>query len=183
MFAKQIDQEMEMLRKEVLQSFALSAKAEKTAKGISERKGKEVQRAILAEDIEWQAQFEKLAEQVAKLSKARRLDAESIAEVKTRIASYPSTALPVREKLAEAALQCHPHHPQLVVVVYGILPHHSPPENNDEEGRQSLPPRRRRHYAPKYSEDDRLKLEVRETRQDVIPLTYQIVLKKKKTNN
>jgi hypothetical protein len=43
-----IDWEMEMLPKEVLQSFALSAKAEKTAKGISERKGKEVQRAISA---------------------------------------------------------------------------------------------------------------------------------------
>jgi hypothetical protein len=33
---------MEILRKEVLQSFALSAKAEKTAKGVSKRKGKEV---------------------------------------------------------------------------------------------------------------------------------------------
>jgi hypothetical protein len=37
MFAKRIDQEMEMLGKEVLQSIALSAKAEKTAKGVSER--------------------------------------------------------------------------------------------------------------------------------------------------
>jgi hypothetical protein len=52
MFAKQIDQEIEMLRKEVFQSFALSAKAEKTAKGSSERKGKEIQRAILAKDVE-----------------------------------------------------------------------------------------------------------------------------------
>jgi hypothetical protein len=52
MFARCIDQEMEMLRKEVLQSFALSAKAEKTAKGVSERKSKEVQRAILAKDVE-----------------------------------------------------------------------------------------------------------------------------------
>jgi hypothetical protein len=100
MFAKRIDQEMEMLCKEVLQSFALSAKAEKTAKGVSERKGKEVQRAISAKDVEWQARFEELAEQVAKLSKAGCLDAESIAEVKTRIASRPSTALPVREKVA-----------------------------------------------------------------------------------
>jgi hypothetical protein len=37
---------MVMLHKEVLQSFAVSAKAEKTAKDISERKGKEVQGAI-----------------------------------------------------------------------------------------------------------------------------------------
>jgi hypothetical protein len=43
MFARRIDQEMKMLHKEVLQSFALSAKAEKTAKGISESKSKEVQ--------------------------------------------------------------------------------------------------------------------------------------------
>jgi hypothetical protein len=43
MFARRIDQEMEMLHKEVLQSFPLSTKAEKTAKGISERKSKEIQ--------------------------------------------------------------------------------------------------------------------------------------------
>jgi hypothetical protein len=42
MFARHIDQEIEMLSKEILQSFALSAKAEKTAKGVSKRKGKEV---------------------------------------------------------------------------------------------------------------------------------------------
>jgi hypothetical protein len=42
MTAKCIDQEMEMLCKEVFQSFALSTKAEKTAKGISKRKGKEI---------------------------------------------------------------------------------------------------------------------------------------------
>jgi hypothetical protein len=48
MVARHIDQEIEMLYKEVLQSFALSAKAEKTAKDVSERKGKEVQRAISA---------------------------------------------------------------------------------------------------------------------------------------
>jgi hypothetical protein len=52
MFAKQIDHEMEMLHKVVLQSFGLSAKAEKTAKGVSKRKGKEVQKAILAKDVE-----------------------------------------------------------------------------------------------------------------------------------
>jgi hypothetical protein len=53
MFTRCIDQKMEMLHKEGLQSFALSAKAEKTGKGISERKGKEVQRAISAKDVEW----------------------------------------------------------------------------------------------------------------------------------
>jgi hypothetical protein len=43
---------MEMLCMEVLQSFALSAKAKKTTKGGSERKGKEVQGAISAKDVE-----------------------------------------------------------------------------------------------------------------------------------
>jgi hypothetical protein len=76
MFARCIDQEIEMLRKEVLQSFALSAKAEKIAKSISKRKGKEVQRAILAKNVKWQAWFKELGEQVAKFLKARRLDAE-----------------------------------------------------------------------------------------------------------
>jgi hypothetical protein len=47
-----------MLCKEVLQSFAQSTKAEKTAKAVSERKGKEVHGAISAKDLEWQAQFE-----------------------------------------------------------------------------------------------------------------------------
>jgi hypothetical protein len=41
-FAKQIDHEMEMLYREVFQSFAQSSKAEKTARGVSEWKGKEV---------------------------------------------------------------------------------------------------------------------------------------------
>jgi hypothetical protein len=57
----------------------------------------------LVKDVEWQAQFKELAEQVAKLSKVRCLDAESITEVKTRITSCPSTALLVREKVAKAA--------------------------------------------------------------------------------
>jgi hypothetical protein len=70
MFARRINSEMVMLREAVLQSFTLSATAEKIAKGVAERKSKEVQRAILAKDVEWQVQFEKLAEQVAKLSKA-----------------------------------------------------------------------------------------------------------------
>jgi hypothetical protein len=95
---------MEMLHKEVLQSFALSTKAEEIALGVSERKDKEVQRAILAKDIEWQAQFEELAKQVAKLSKAGLLDAESIAKMKTRITSHQSSTLPVREKVAKATL-------------------------------------------------------------------------------
>jgi hypothetical protein len=51
-FARCIDQDMETLRKEVPQSFALSTNAEKTAKGISERKGKEVQGASSAKDVE-----------------------------------------------------------------------------------------------------------------------------------
>jgi hypothetical protein len=43
MFARRIDQKMEMLCKEVLQFLTLHAKAEKTGTNISERKGKEVQ--------------------------------------------------------------------------------------------------------------------------------------------
>jgi hypothetical protein len=53
MFARHINQEMEMLTKEVLQSFVLSAKAEKTAKGICKRKCRKVQKAHLAKDVEW----------------------------------------------------------------------------------------------------------------------------------
>jgi hypothetical protein len=52
LFARRIDQEMEMLHKEVIQSFALSAKAEETAKGIIKTKGMEVQRAISTKDVE-----------------------------------------------------------------------------------------------------------------------------------
>jgi hypothetical protein len=52
-----------------------------------------------------------LAEQVTKLSKARRLDAECIVEVKTRIASYPSTALAVWGTLAEASAPAPPATP------------------------------------------------------------------------
>jgi hypothetical protein len=58
-----------------------------------------------------------LAEQVAKLSKAGCLDDKSIAEVKTRIASYLSTALLVREKVAKPLLQHHPNHLQPVVIM------------------------------------------------------------------
>jgi hypothetical protein len=42
MFAKQIDQEIEVLLKEGLQCFARSTKPEMTVKGVSKRKGKEV---------------------------------------------------------------------------------------------------------------------------------------------
>jgi hypothetical protein len=42
-----------MLRHEVLESITLGAKTEKTANGVSKRKGKEVQKAISAKDVEW----------------------------------------------------------------------------------------------------------------------------------
>jgi hypothetical protein len=130
-----IDQEMEMLCKEILQSFAPSAKAKKSANSISKRKGTEVSRAILAKDVEWQVQFEELAEQVAKLAIAACLDAESIAEVKIRIASRSSTALLVREKVAEVAPPATlPSPPSCGCHGWDTSP--SPlPENNDEEGR------------------------------------------------
>jgi hypothetical protein len=89
-----------------------------------ERKGNEVQRAILVKDVEWLARFEESAEQVAKFSKAGCLDAESIAEMKTRIASHPSTALPVRKKVAEAVPPALPLSPQPLVIMSSILPHH-----------------------------------------------------------
>jgi hypothetical protein len=93
MFTMGIDQEIDMLHKEVPQSFALRAKAEKTDKGLSPRQGKEVPRAILAKDIEWQARFEDLAKHISMLSKSVWLDAKSIAEVKILMAMCPSTAL------------------------------------------------------------------------------------------
>jgi hypothetical protein len=42
---------MEMLNKEVLQAFALSTKAEKTAKGDSERIDEECQQPNAAKDV------------------------------------------------------------------------------------------------------------------------------------
>jgi hypothetical protein len=124
-------------------------------------------------------QFEELAEQVAKLSKARCLDAESIIEVKTRIASRLSTALPVREKVVEAApLAPPPLPPTGSYRVWNPSPS-LPQDNNDEEGRQCPPPRCRWHYGPEYSDDDRPEFEVRETRRDVCPSDSQIVLVKK----
>jgi hypothetical protein len=90
-----------MVRKEVLQFCARSTEAEKTAKSISERKAKEVRRAILAKDVEWQVWLEELAEQVVKLSKAGYLDTGTIAELKTRITSSFLTELLVRAKVAD----------------------------------------------------------------------------------
>jgi hypothetical protein len=121
-------------------------------------------------------QFEALAEQVVKLSKAGHLDAESIAEVKTRISSHTSTALPVRKKVAEVALLVPSPSPP--TGGHGVwVPSPSPLlENNNEEGRQSFLPRCQRHYAPEYSEDDRPELEVRETSRDVSSSESQIVL-------
>jgi hypothetical protein len=94
-----------------------------------------------AKDVEWQVRFEELAEQVAKLWKARCLDAESMTEVNTRIASHLSTALPVREKVAEAASQALPPSPPTSgyrVRDPSLLP---PPEHNDGKGRPITPPR------------------------------------------
>jgi hypothetical protein len=141
MFAKQIDQEMEMLCKKVLQSFALSTKAEKTAQGVPERNGKEVQRVISAKDIESQAPFEELAQQVSKLSNARHLHAESIAEAKTRITSHSLTLLPVREKVVEAAPPAPPPSSLTIGSHVRDPPRSPPPENNDEKRRQSPLPR------------------------------------------
>jgi hypothetical protein len=44
---------MEILPKEVCQSFALSTNVEKIVKGISEKKGKQVLSAISPKDIQW----------------------------------------------------------------------------------------------------------------------------------
>jgi hypothetical protein len=171
---------MEKLCKEVLYWIVLSTKAEKTAKGVSKMKGNEAPRAISAKDVEWQIRFEELAEQVAKLSKACQLDAESIVEVKTRIASCPSTALPVREKGAEATPRASP----LSAPTGGHCvrdPSSSPLlENNDEEKGQSSPPRCRWHNVPDYSQDYRPELEVRKMPWHTCPSDSQIVLVKKK---
>jgi hypothetical protein len=123
---------MEMLRKEVLQSFALSVKAETIVMCVSERKSKEVQKAILAQDVEYQARFEGLAEQVAKLSKPRPLDVESIGEVTTRIASHLAIILPVREKIVEASSPALPPSP-LTGGHHISNPSPSPPAENCEE--------------------------------------------------
>jgi hypothetical protein len=77
---------MEMLHKKVLQSFALSTKAKKRGKDLSKQKGKEVQNAILAKDIEWQAYFKELAKHIVNLSTSGHLDTITIAKVKAWIA-------------------------------------------------------------------------------------------------
>jgi hypothetical protein len=79
--------------------------------------------------------FEELGEQVAKLSKAGCLDAESIAKVKTMITSRPCTTLPVREKVADATPLAPPPLPPTSSHHVKV---HSPsllPDNiEDEEG-------------------------------------------------
>jgi hypothetical protein len=170
---------MEMLSKEVLQSLAIRTKAEKTPKGISERKGKEVPRASSAKDVEWQGQFEVLAEQVAKLPKARCLDAESILKVMTRIASRASTTLPLREKFVEATSQAPLTSPPTAGYHVRDPSPSLSPENREEETRQSRPPRSRRHYTPDYSKDNRRELEVWKTRRYTRPSDSPIVLVKK----
>jgi hypothetical protein len=87
----------------------------------------------LAINIEWQAQFEELAEQVAKLSKAGCLDAESIAEVMTRIASHPYTLLLVREKGIEATLLVAPPSPLTAGCLVRDHSPSPPPETNEEK--------------------------------------------------
>jgi hypothetical protein len=64
MFAKRIDQEMVMLSKEVVQSFALSAKPEKTAKGVSEKKGNEARGLCWTNMLSGRGRVEELGEQV-----------------------------------------------------------------------------------------------------------------------
>jgi hypothetical protein len=118
---------------------------------------------MLANDVEWQVWFQEFAEQVAKLSKPRRLDTESITEVKTRIASYPSTTLLVREKNMEATPPVLS--PSRLAGGHCIRdPSLSPPpEINEEEERQSPPLRHQQHDTPEYSEDSRPELEVKES--------------------
>jgi hypothetical protein len=167
---------MERLCKEVLQCFALSTKVEKSAKGDSERKGKEFQRAISAKDVEWQVWFEELAEQIAKLSKAGCLDADSIAEVKTRIASHSSTALLVMEKVAKATyLLLSTSPPTSGHRIRDPFPS-PPPEKHEDEERQTSPPRHQWDNAPKYSADDRPELEIKESPWHTHPSDNQIFL-------
>jgi hypothetical protein len=115
---------------------------------------------------------------VTKLSKAGHLDAESIAEVKTRITSHTSTTLPIREKVAVAApLVQPPSRPTGSRCVQNPSP--SPlPENNNRDGRYSLSPRRQQHYTREFHENDRLEVEVWEMRRDVHPSDSHIVLVK-----
>jgi hypothetical protein len=132
---------MEILCKEVLQLFVLSTKAEKTSKGVSERRGMGVKMGISAKDIELQTRFEELVTVLAKLLNGGCLDAENIAEIKTRIPSCPSTAFLGRKMVANVAPlaprpspstgECHIRDPSASLR----------PENYHEEGRQTSPPR------------------------------------------
>jgi hypothetical protein len=74
----------------------------KIAMDISKRKGKEVQKAISDKDIEWQACFKELVEQVTSFSKDRYINAKIIAEVKFRIISCPSIAVLVRKEVVHS---------------------------------------------------------------------------------
>jgi hypothetical protein len=105
---------------------------------------------------------------------------QSITAVKTRIASRPLTALPVRDKVVEAAPLGPPPLPPTSDYRVWDLSLSPQPEKNDEVGRQSPFPRHQWYYNPQYSEADRPELEVREMRRDVYPSDSQIVLLKKK---
>jgi hypothetical protein len=92
------------------------------------------------------------------------MDAESIAEAKTRIASRSSTAVIVREKIVEVAPPALPLSPP-TSGHHVRDPSSSPPlENKDEEGKQCPPPRSQWHYVPEYLVDNRPGLEVRKMR-------------------
>jgi hypothetical protein len=85
-------------------------------------------------------QFEELAEQVAKHSKPGYLDAESIAKVKTRIASCRSTALLVTEKVVEAAPPELPPSPPIDSHRIRDPSPSLPPETNEEKEGHRPPP-------------------------------------------
>jgi hypothetical protein len=90
--------------------------------------------------------------------------------VKTRIASRPSTALPVREMILEAAPPALS--PSSLTGSYRVSdPSSLPdPETSEEEEGESPLPRHRCHNALEYSEDDRPELEVRETQRHTTSL-------------
>jgi hypothetical protein len=126
--------------------------------------------------------FEELAEQVANLSKSGYLDAESIVEVKRKIASCPSTTLLVK-KIAEAA-------PPVLLLSPPTSGHcvrdPSPSpllEYNDKEERQSPSPRHRQLDAPEYSEDDRPELVVGETQRYTHLFDSQMFRLRKRINS
>jgi hypothetical protein len=89
-----------------------------------------------------------------KLAKAGRVDAESIAKVKTRITSCPSTTLPVREKIVDANPPAPLPSPSTSGHCIRDPSPSSPPENKEEDAGQSPRPHCRWHDAPEYSEDD-----------------------------